>query len=340
VCDGTGDGDVAASAGADFVMGNPGMPGKKMMAVTMLVRLSHVDWPRATEYSKQDYGWDKAIATARANGELPYYTGPRTRDMLHYSGHPRPETAHLWTDDGRLLWGGAVEGIDGTDADSLTKGEIECRRQWMIELRWLRKYIPGFENCRVEDSGVTVGVRQTRHIVGEYTYSGLDILAERQFPDTVAYIGHVFLGVPYRCLVPKGIDNLLIASRCLSVTPGETGQGPAFGAYNTMKSIPKVMSYGEAAGVAAALSAKLGVKPRDLDTGLLVQTLLDQKALLPQDEIERLIDGMRLPDGTPYRQYLARGRANNRRFWEEKGYRFNDDMTSVEKMEAETASAR
>lgn len=78
-------------------------------------------------YSTQDPGWDTAIAQAMANGDLPHSTG-RTRDMVPYWGHPRPELAHLWWEDGALLWGGTVEGVDGTDADSLTHAEVECRK--------------------------------------------------------------------------------------------------------------------------------------------------------------------------------------------------------------------
>jgi len=287
----------------------------------MLVRLSHVDWPRVSEYSKGDPGWDKAIAHAVASGDLPYYA-ERTRDMVPYWGHPRPELAHLWWEDGALLWGGSVEGVDGTDADSLTQAEVECRKQWMSELRFLRKYIPGFESARVEDSGVTVGVRDTRHLVGEYTYTGHDILEDREFEDTVAYVTPLFLGVPYRCFVPKEVDNLLISSRCISTTPGQTSSGPTLGAYNDMKSIPTVMTYGEAAGTAAALCVQYGVTPRALDIKLLQATLKKHGALLERSAIDSVIDDMRLPNGTPFREYLQQRHETLRKYWEQRGYRF------------------
>ena len=289
--------------------------------MTMLVRLSHVDWPSVSEYSKTDLGWDKAIAKAKAAGDLPYYR-TRTRDMVPYVGHPRPEIAHLWWKDGALLWGGTVEDVDGTDADLLTRAEVECRKQWISELAFLRQYIPGFAECRVEDSGVTVGVRISRNIVGEYMYTGHDILEEREFDDAVAYIAPLYLGVPYGCLLPKRVDNLLIAGRCISTTPGQTNTGPTLGAYNNMKSIPTVMTYGEAAGTAAALSVRHGVTPRQLDRTLLVSTLKKNGAILDRAERDALMESELLPDGTSFKRYLQKRHADLRTHWEQKGYKF------------------
>jgi hypothetical protein len=322
ICDGTADGDVAASGGAEFIKGQDQGDGtRKLFPMTMLVRLSHVDWPRVSEYSKTDSGWDKAIAKAKAAGDLPYY-GTRTRDMVPYMGHPRPEMAHLWWEDGALLWGGTVDGVDGTDADSLTRAEVECRKQWVSELAFLRQYIPGFAECRVEDSGVTVGVRISRNIVGEYMYTGYDILEEREFDDAVAYIAPLYLGVPYGCLLPKRVDNLLIAGRCISTTPGQTNTGPTLGAYNNMKSIPTVMTYGEAAGTAAALSVRHGVTPRQLDRTLLVSTLKKNGAIFDRAERDALMESELLPDGTSFKRYLQKRHADLRTHWEQKGYKF------------------
>jgi hypothetical protein len=242
--------------------------------------------------------------------------------MAPYSGHPRPELAHLWEEDGALLWGGTVDGVDGTDADSLTHAEVECRKQWVSELAFLRKYIPDFDKCRVEDSGVTVVVRISRNIVGEYLYSGYDILEEREFADAVAYVTPLFLGVPYGCFIPKQIDNLLISSRCISTTPGQTTSGPTLGSYNNMKSIPTIMTYGEAAGTAAALSVQQGVTPRQLDRKLLVATLKKRGAVLDRAERDTLMENLRLPDGTSFRPYFDRRQAELRSYWQAKGYSF------------------
>ena len=322
IVDATADADVAASMGVEFIKGQGAE--KQLFAMTMLVRLGRVDWPRISAYSKTDPGWDKVIAKAMANGDLPYYTG-RTRDMVPYWGHPRPELAHLWWEDGALLWGGTVQGVDGTDAESLTHAEVESRKQWMSEFRFLQKYIPGFEAARVEDSGVTVGVRDSRHVVGEYIYSGYDILEEREFDDTAAYVVPLFLGVPYRCFVPKGVDNLLIGCRAISTTPGQTSSGPTLGSYNDMKSIPTVITYGEAAGTAAGLCAMHGVTPRALDIRLLQDTLRKHGALLDRSASDAIIDEIRPPDGSSFRQYLQQRNESLRRHWEQKGYKFFQD---------------
>jgi len=285
ICDGTGDGDVAADAGAEYVKGYG--PDETMFAMSMLVRLSQVDWSKVSEYSKKDPALAKAIKTAMDKGELPYYK-PRTGDMIPYWGHARPELSRLWYEDGALLWGGTVEDVDGTDADQLTRAEVECRKQWMSELNFLRKYVPGFEKARVESSGISIGVRDTRHIIGEYTYTADDFLEEREFLDTVAYAAPYALGVPYRCLVPRKIDNLLLACRCISVTPGQTTSGPTKGAYNHLKSMTSCMTYGQAAGTAAALCVKDEVKPRELDVKALQRTLTEQRALVRPDILKQV----------------------------------------------------
>ena len=203
IIDATADGDVAASAGAPF---RKGQTAKGILfAMTTLVRLSHVHWPSISDYSKTDPGLDRAISQAVERGELPYYK-PRRQEMTNYWGHPRPELSHLVYEDEALLWGGTVEGADGTDVADLTRAEGEAREQWMSELNFLRKHIPGFQKARVQTSSVSIGVRDTRHIVGVSTLTGADILEQRSFPDEVAYSmkgGFPVNGIPYGCLVPR-----------------------------------------------------------------------------------------------------------------------------------------
>jgi hypothetical protein len=144
-----------------------------------------------------------------------------------------------------------------------------------------------------------VGMRESRRIVGEYTLTAEDCAEGRRFPDVIAKGGralntHGVTGewgvnfwvepkapydIPYRCLVPQKIDNLLVAGRCMS------GTHIAMGSYRGQ---PNCMSTGEAAGTAAALSTKLQVPPRTLDVKLLQKKLLDQGALLfSEDEQDK-----------------------------------------------------
>jgi len=318
IIDATADGDVAASSGAPFLKGQTDKG--VLFAMTMLVRLSHVDWAKISEYSKDDYGLDKAIKKAMDNGELPFYK-PRTREMANYWGHPRPELSHLLYDDEAMLWGGTVEGVDGTNVDDLTRAEVEAREQFMSEFTFLRKYVPGFEKARIESSGVSIGVRDTRHIIGEYTLTGLDILERRSFPDVVAYNvkgGFPVNDIPYGCLVPKEVDGLLMAGNCISVIPGSTKMGLQLGSFNDLKDIPTMWTTGDAAGTAAALCIKSKVLPRKLNINDLQKQLFAQNALITPEKIEKL-EKVKLPSGKTVKAFYEANLSNMKAYWEKRG---------------------
>ncbi len=318
IVDATSDGDEAASAGAPF---RKGQTEKGILfAMTLLVRLSHVEWPMVSAYSQTDPGLEKAITRGIAAGELPYYK-PRTREMVNYWGHPAPELSHGVWEDEAIMWGGTVEGVDGTNVDDLTRAEGEAREQFLSELTFLKMHIPGFANTRIENSGVTIGVRDTRHIIGEYTLLGKDILDRRRFEDAVAYNvkgGFPLNDVPYRCLVPKEIDGLLLAGNCISVMPGSTFMGLQLGSYNNMKDIPSMWTTGEAAGTAAALCAELGVQPRKLDPKAIQKILSKQGALVGQERIAEL-ESVKLPSGRTVKELYESALADCRTFWRGRG---------------------
>jgi hypothetical protein len=317
VIDATADGDVAASAGAAFRKGQT--ESGILFAMTMLVRLSNVIWSKVSEYSKADYGLDRAIAKAIGNGELPYYK-PRSLNMINYWGHPRPELSHMVYDDEAIMWGGTVEGVDGTNVDDLTRAEVEVRKQLMSELNFLKKYIPGFENAKIENSGIAIGVRDTRHIIGEYTLTGEDILERKSFPDVVSYNikgGFPATEIPYGCLVPKGLDGLLVSGNCISVVPGSTYLGLQLGSYNNLKDIPTMWTTGDAAGTAAALCVKNNVSPRKLDVQLLQQQLFKQGALLTADKIKEL-ENVKLPSGKTVLEFHEDSLSKMKEYWKGK----------------------
>lgn len=108
IIDATADGDIAAYAGAPYRKGQTerGL----LFPMTMLVRLSHVDWVQISEYSRRDPGLEKVIKKAMDNGELPFYKS-RRREMVKYWGHPAPELSRLLHDDEALLWGGLSKGL-------------------------------------------------------------------------------------------------------------------------------------------------------------------------------------------------------------------------------------
>jgi hypothetical protein len=156
---------------------------------------------------------------------------------------------------------------------------------------FLCRYVPGFESAYIAQSGVHTGVRETRRIVGDYRLTADDVLAARKFEDVVARgaypvdihnpkgSGTVLkrlpegeaYDMPLRCLLPRGVDNLLVAGRCLS------GSHEAHSSYRVM---PIVMATGQAAGVAAALAVRHGVPPRGAPVAEIQDELIRQGANL------------------------------------------------------------
>lgn len=177
---------------------------------------------------------------------------------------------------------------DGTNADDLTWAHTEGRRRIRRLLRFFHQYLPGFERAYVASVATQVGVRETRRITGEYVLDLEDIVECRKFPDAVARNRYpvdvhgprksineekrnlIYLPpgeyheVPYRCLVPLKVENLLAAGRCLSAS---------FVAQSSVRVQPNCQAMGEAAGVAAALSLRKSITPRQLDGAELRQVL-------------------------------------------------------------------
>lgn len=182
--------------------------------------------------------------------------------------------------------------VDATSAADLTRAEIECRRQVAILVEVFRRYLPGCETIYLLDTAQVIGIRESRRIVGEYVLTMDDVLSLRKFEDGIAR-GSFFVDIhspdktglfeprhlpkggyydiPYRCLVPLAIDNLLVAGRCISVTHEALG---------STRVMFQCMALGEAAGMAAAMSLQQQVTPRELDARALRRELSDAGALV------------------------------------------------------------
>jgi hypothetical protein len=223
--------------------------------------------------------WD-LVRKATAAGELQL---PR-EDMLFFATpHPREVSVNSTR----------VTGALGTNVFDLTRAEWEGRRQFRQIAAFLRKYVPGFEASYAAQTGVQVGVRETRRITGDYQLTGLDIMAARKHDDVIARGAYPIdihnpagkgtilervppgdaYDIPFRCLLPQGVANLLVAGRCIS------GTHVAHSSYRVM---PISMATGHAAGVAAALSVRGGVAARDLPAVDVQHELLRQGADLGQ----------------------------------------------------------
>lgn len=240
VVDGSGDGDVAARAGAPF--------------------------------------WQTVRDEA-----------PRLNDALMYRisfGKERPAAPFACDFGGNaVVWGPGAPPIDGTDAEQLTKAEIDARLRVYDDFAAKQIKNPELVDAQVLETPPLLGIRQTRFIEGEYKLTAEDAIEGHRFEDVVAisscaiihyygyrrYLEHEGYDIPYRALVPTGIDALLITGRCIS-----SEQQP----YESHRAMIPMMAIGQASGVAAALSALQDVQPRDLDVVLLQHELIQQGAEL------------------------------------------------------------
>ncbi|MGH7846714.1 MAG: FAD-dependent oxidoreductase [Candidatus Binatia bacterium] len=283
VVDCTGDGDVAARAGAPYEVGRE--DDQLVQPMTLMFRITEFERAAFNGYVKEHpdqwrgvHGlWD-LIRQATTAGELHL---PR-EDMLFFA---TPHERELSVNSTR------VTKVSGTDVWDLSYAEWESRRQMRQIAAFLRRYVPGFEKSYVVQSGVNVGVRETRRILGDYRLTADDILQARKFPDVIArstypvdihnpegrgtMLKRVPPGeaydIPLRSLVPRGIEGLLVAGRCIS------GTHEAHSSYRVM---PVSMATGQAAGVCAALSVRRGKSPRFIPAADVQAELIRQGANL------------------------------------------------------------
>ena len=186
-----------------------------------------------------------------------------------------------------------VTDVDPDDASNHTRAEEEGMRQAELWFRFVRDYVPGFQGCRISETPATIGIRETNHLVGEYVLTAEDLLSGRGFEDTIGMGGYhldihtpddpssgelrqpLAYQMPFRALLPRGVDRLLVAGRAVSATHD---------AMASTRVIPIGMVQGQAAGTAAALAAARGCSPRDLAVNELQDALRAQGALLTPDD--------------------------------------------------------
>jgi hypothetical protein len=273
----SGDGDLAAWAGAPYEVGdNHG----HMLYPSMMLRLNGIDPAKAGD------AWrtiPQLMEKAEAKGTHKF---PRKAAIVRPQRHDiewRVNFTQLKRDDGSA--------INGLEPDDLTRGEIDGRRQALAAFEFLRT-VPGFEKSYIVDLPPQLGIRETRRVVGGYQLSGEDVLGCASFQDSIGVNGwpmevHVagdvvfkfppipesrgYNELPYRMLVPEKIDNLLVAGRCASMTHEGQSAARVSGACFAM---------GEAAGTAAALALSGNTFPRDIEVPRLQKALTRQGAFI------------------------------------------------------------
>lgn len=293
VVDATGDADVAVYAGCDFIIADP----KKTHPVTLLAKTGGVNKAALMKYYSEhpDY-----LGTFTRNWPITPFQSYRMDKELQ--GHKLPKELEYLRDwfilfyetvrDGEYILNisGETE-VDGTNAKALSEAEDMSRKRIAECIRMLRMCIPGCENMYLISTGSTLGIRESRQIIGRYTITAEDLLKQKKFDDTISRAcalvgnhtadgkdssfadivpGHPFY-MPYRCMLPKNVNGLLVTGRCISVTPEAMGG---------TRIMPVCMGIGQAAGTAAALSAHKNMFPGELDIGELQKQLRADGAFL------------------------------------------------------------
>ena len=288
VIDCTGDGDVAARAGVPYEMGNEALG--LMQPASMFFHICNCDekameadiqanlhnFYREDGVNYRSFHW--RVSEAREKGDWTL-----NRVSLGLFRMPKPDEWCVNTS--RIMH------VDATDNESLTRGEIEGRRQAEHILQFLRKYVPGCENAKLKSTASYVGIRESRHIKGDYRLTADDLISAKVPEDSILLAANSvdvhgrfgptsneyipiegdYYGIPYRCLLASGVEGLLVAGRCVSA------DSTAAGAIRVM---PPCMGMGQAAGTAAALAAKAAVPPRRIDVQALRHRLKENNAYL------------------------------------------------------------
>jgi hypothetical protein len=285
IIDCTGDGDVAVQAGAPCEIGRADA---LVQPMTLMFRIEEFNRAKFETYVRDNpkewrgvHGLWALVRRATEAGELDL----QREDMLFFATPHRNEVSVNSTRVTRVL---------GVDVWDLSYAEWCSRRQMRQIAAFLRKYVPGFEDSYVVQSGVQVGVRETRRVLGEYQLTVEDVLGARKFDDAIARgaypvdihnpkgSGTVLkrlppgeaYDIPLRALLPRNTERVIVAGRCIS------GTHEAHSSYRVM---PIVMATGQAAGITAALAARQGRTPRQVAVRDVQRELVRQGASLRRE---------------------------------------------------------
>ncbi len=242
IIDATGDGDVFASAGEEYeVEEHP-------WGLGLGHRYGGVDIEKALKFRSENLQeYAEIIEELKQIIGVRYYWNPSARPGI------------------TLCMGPRVYGYDVLDPKDSTRLEIDGKLIAANALEFLREKLPGFENAFMVEYAPQFGIRVTRRLKGKYILSSKEVRTGARFDDAV--IKSIY-DVPYQCLLPKKLDNLMVAGRCISMDPG----------VDELRLIGPCIATGEVTGVAAALSIKKGISPKSLSVNDL-QAALKGKTL-------------------------------------------------------------
>jgi 2-polyprenyl-6-methoxyphenol hydroxylase-like FAD-dependent oxidoreductase len=275
--DASGDADLCAMAGVPY---EDARSTPNLQSLSTIFRVANVDVEKASALPKTEL-W----ALMRRAAESGDYTLPRLEGSWHRTPHAGVVTVHMTR----------IPNVDATDPEQLTHAEIDGRRQVREYHRFLRDRVPGFARSVLVATSPAIGVRESRRVTGDYRLTRDDVLSSRRFEDEIALCGAPIedhaagpdtrwtyvpesgvYGIPYRCLLPKGVEGMLVTGRCFSATHD---------AHASARSMATCMAMGQAAGTAAAMSATSKTTPRSVDPAALRYCLLENHALLEPIEV-------------------------------------------------------
>jgi hypothetical protein len=294
IIDATGDADVAARAGAVVHK----TPREDMMAASVMFSMTGVNKKRFIEHVKSDpqtyKDWEGGEWSIETSGKEDKMFSPFLRKPFEKAIEAGliPENLNTicgtWGaiyDQGDLTYLNLVHlsEIDGTNADDLTQGEIEGRRQAMLAVEALRRYNPGCENAKLRNFGLTIGIRDTRKIDAYYNMTANDVRQQGRFDDSIGIFPEFIDGygililpttgryfqLPYRAMLPKGIGHLIVTGRS---TGGDRDSHAA------VRNMMCCAVNGQGAGVAAAISLESDCDFAEVDIKVLQKRLLEQGA--------------------------------------------------------------
>ena len=260
IIDTTGDGDMFASAGAEFdATMNPELRSSKL---ALVFRVGNVNCTRLMEFKQlRQKEYDGLMLELENLGGFTLYVRTWREDVVWFNNF--------------------LPGLDGLDVEDLTWVEVNARKKMLITYDFFRRNIPGFEKSFIMDTASQIGVRASRRLVGEYVVTEQDMQSGILYEDAIAVIParqwapslrSPLVSIPYRSLLPRRVENLIVAGRCFSADQV---------ANDILSPIQCCVAMGQAAGTAAALAVKSGVSPRRVGYRTLQERLLSQRVPLP-----------------------------------------------------------
>ena len=275
IIDCTGDGDVAYKAGVEFEKGNP-KTGKNQ-PISVRYMMSGVDVKKFADFLNENYGscnynppiFHTAMVWGGSWGLKPLFQKALDAGDITYDDGAYWQVFGVPGRKDGLAFNcpEIFDNIDGTNAEHLTQAQIKGKKAILRHLKFYKKYFPGFEDAYITEIATQVGVRETRRFKGLYTLTDEDLILNRKFKDYISRCNYPidihgyeltngrvdakdkdpipYYEVPFRCLVPQGIENLILAGRCISAS---------FLANSSLRIQVVARATGEAAGIASALS--------------------------------------------------------------------------------------